>query len=124
MLNKYDFKYDNNHVAAMETGGRIFLTISSYGSMHLGGVNFIGIKKKIGERIRKGEIFAELESAKEVHELAMPFDGRIVEVNHDLLDDTFAISLDPYNTWIVAVMPDNYQDFQDMMDVSNYESQL
>jgi len=81
--------------------------------VHLGLTNYIqGELDKVisvelpdvGDKIEKGETFAEVESVSTVHELIAPVSGTVLSVNANLEEHPSVINEDPYNEgWLVEV---------------------
>ena len=59
---------------------------------------------EVGDKIEKGEAFAEVESVSTVHELIAPVSGTVLSVNPNLEEHPSVINEDPYNEgWLVEV---------------------
>jgi glycine cleavage system H protein len=74
--------------------------------VHLGLTNFIQSElgkiisvelPEVGDKIEKGEAFAEVESVSTVHELISPVSGTVLAVNPNLEERPSVINEDPYN---------------------------
>jgi glycine cleavage system H protein len=74
--------------------------------VHLGLTNFIQSElgkiisvelPEMGDKIEKGEAFAEVESVSTVHELISPVSGTVLAVNPNLEERPSVINQDPYN---------------------------
>jgi len=60
--------------------------------------------KDVGRTVRKGRSIATVESGKWVGPVPSPFDGEIVEVNHDLATSPSTVNRDPYGEGWMAVL--------------------
>lgn len=75
----------------------------------------------VGDKIEKGEAFAEVESVSTVHELIAPVSGTVLSVNSDLEEHPAVINEDPYNEgWLVEVRLKNEAEIDSLMDMDEY----
>src|SRR5262245_22534464 len=59
---------------------------------------------KVGEKIRAGEPFGEVESVKAVSDLYSPIDGEVIAVHSDLTNKLETLGSDPYKEgWMIKV---------------------
>jgi glycine cleavage system H protein len=76
---------------------------------------------EVGDRIEKGEAFAEVESVATVHELISPVSGTVLAVNPNLEEHPSVINEDPYNEgWLVEVRLKNEAEIDSLMDMDEY----
>jgi glycine cleavage system H protein len=76
---------------------------------------------EVGDKIEKGEGFAEVESTSTVHELIAPVSGTVLAVNQTLEEHPAVINEDPYNEgWIVEVRLKNEAEIDSLMDMDEY----
>ncbi len=98
--------------------------------VHLGLTNFIQSElgkiisvelPEVGDKIEKGEAFAEVESVSTVHELISPVSGTVLAVNPNLEDRPSVINEDPYHEgWLVEVRLKNEAEIDSLMDMDEY----
>ena len=75
----------------------------------------------VGDKIEKGETFAEVESVSTVHELIAPVSGTVLSVNPNLEEHPSVINEDPYNEgWLVEVRLKNEAEIDSLMDMDEY----
>jgi glycine cleavage system H protein len=75
----------------------------------------------VGDKIEKGEAFAEIESVATVHELISPVSGTVLAVNPNLEEHPSVINEDPYNEgWLVEVRLKNEAEIDSLMDMDEY----
>ena len=75
----------------------------------------------VGDKIEKGEAFAEVESISTVHELIAPVSGTVLSVNSNLEEHPAVINEDPYNEgWLVEVRLKNEAEIDSLMDMDEY----
>ena len=76
---------------------------------------------EVGDKIEKGEAFAEVESVSTVHELIAPVSGTVLSVNSSLEEHPAVINEDPYNEgWLVEVRLKNEAEIDSLMDMDEY----
>ncbi len=98
--------------------------------VHLGLTNYIQAEldrvisvelPEVGDKIEKGEAFAEVESISTVHELIAPVSGTVLSVNPNLEEHPSVINEDPYNEgWLVEVRLKNEAEIDSLMDMDEY----
>lgn len=101
--------------------GTALIGLSDYAQSELGDLVFVNLPE-IGDDLISGEMFADVESVKAVSDVFAPMNGKVVEINEELLDAPQKINEDPYGAWFVkiegAVKPDN------LLDASAYQEYL
>jgi glycine cleavage system H protein len=76
---------------------------------------------EVGDKIEKGEAFAEVESVVTVHELISPVSGTVSAVNPNLEEHPSVINEDPYHEgWLVEVRLKNQAEIDSLMDMDEY----
>lgn len=76
--------------------------ISDYAQNELGDIVFVELPS-VGDKIEKGQPFANVESVKAVSEIFAPVSGTVVEVNEELSDNPALINEDAFSAWFVKV---------------------
>lgn len=95
--------------------------ITDFAQESLGDITYVQLPKE-GETIQKNDTFGVVESVKAVSDLYAPISGRVVEVNHPLLEAPELINEDPYNEgWMVKVEMDETGDREDLMSSDEYK---
>src|SRR5438132_2824153 len=73
---------------------------------------------EVGDKIEKGEAFAEVESVSTVHELIAPVSGTVLSVNPNLEDRRSVINEDTYHEgWLFEVRLKNEGKIDSLMDM-------
>ncbi len=79
---------------------------------------------KMGQTVRQGEEFGEVESVKAVSPLYSPVTGEVIEVNQDLPNRLETLADDPYeNGWIAKIRITDDQSLTGLMDFKTYQKQ-
>ncbi len=95
--------------------------ITDFAQESLGDITYVQLPKE-GETIQKNDTFGVVESVKAVSDLYAPISGRVVEVNHPLLEAPELINEDPYNEgWMLKVEMDETGDREDLMSSDEYK---
>jgi glycine cleavage system H protein len=117
-----DLKYAKSHEWLRVDSNAAYVGISDYAQSELGDIVFVDITAGIGEELTKGSVFGTIEAVKTVSDLYMPIDGKIIEVNQEIIDTPETINGDPYgNGWLIKVQPSG-DVAGDLMDAGEYQS--
>lgn len=122
-MTKDKLKYQVTHEWLADDGSLAKIGITSYAAMKLGEINLVTLPK-IGTHYNQGDVFATLESTKEVSELYMPVAGKITAINSIVENDAATISDHPFENWIVEIQIDNPEDLKSLLDLNAYENTL
>lgn len=80
----------------------VVVGISDYAQHALGDIVFLS-NAEVGDTIKFGERFGDVESVKAVSEILSPLDGKVIEVNKELDDTPEVLNAKPLDTWIIKV---------------------
>jgi glycine cleavage system H protein len=101
----------------------IKIGIDAFAAEAIGSINFFNINKK---KVKSGEDIGSFESTKFVGRFYSPISGEVVAVNHEVLSNPQMISNNPYDSWIVAIKPNNKNKFKYILEekdeISNWIS--
>lgn len=101
--------------------GTALIGLSDYAQSELGDLVFVNLPE-VGDDLICGEMFADVESVKAVSDVFAPMNGKVIEINEELLDAPQKINEDPYGAWFVkiegAVKPET------LLDASAYQKYL
>ena len=115
-----DLKYSKSHEWARIEGGVVTMGITDFAVKHLSDLVFIELPE-VGEAVKQGESFAEIESVKAVADVCAAISGEIVEINNALDGEIETISKDCYNAgWIVKIKMSDPGEADGLMDVEVY----
>ncbi|GIW71755.1 MAG: glycine cleavage system H protein [Planctomycetota bacterium] len=97
--------YTASHEWARPEGEQVVVGITAFAVESLQDLVFIELPK-LGDEVRRGERFGEIESVKAVSDLYSPVDGSVVAVNEALANDLDRLSRDPYGEgWLIRIAP-------------------
>ena len=115
-----DRRYTREHEWARREDGRIRVGVTAFAAERLSDVVFIELPQ-VGAEIRAMESFGVIESVKAASDLFAPVSGRVVEVNHGLVDNPELINQDPHGAaWMVLVEPANASEWEQLLDAATY----
>lgn len=112
--------YTKNHEWVKLDGDKAYIGITDYAQEHLGDVVFVELPPLEGE-FNIDESFAVIESVKAASDIYIPVDGKILEVNEDLVDNPEKINEDPYSNWMVLVELKDKSQIDDLLSSQEYE---
>ena len=103
--------------ALLEEGKDILVGISDYAQIALGDIVFVNLPS-IGDEVKQGESFGDVESVKAVSDLISPVSGKVISVNDALLSAPELLNSDALDTWIIQV--EGSYDESQLMDEASY----
>ena len=92
------------HMWLKPEGNLVKIGMDAFATEMAGSLTFLNVGKR---QVKSGEAIGSFESAKFVSKFYSPISGEIVSVNEKILSNPQLINENPYNSWIVAIRPDN-----------------
>lgn len=114
--------YAKSHEWVKVDGKNATIGISDYAQEQLGDVVFIELPK-VGQTLKKGDVFGAVESVKAASDLYLPISGKVLEVNKSLEDSPENLNENPYDSWIVKVEISNVDELDDLLNDSEYKEE-
>ena len=113
-------KVSEEHVWVGVEDQHVFFGVTNYGQSELGKIISVDLPD-VGDKVEKGEPFAEVESNTTVAELIAPVSGTVIAVNPELESHPSVINEDPYNDgWVIEVRLKDTSEVQSLMDMDEY----
>lgn len=113
-------KVSEDHVWVGIEDQHVFFGVTNYGQSELGKIMSVDLPE-VGDKVEKGEAFAEVESNTTVAELIAPVSGTVVAVNPELESHPSIINEDPYNDgWVIEVRVKDSSEIKSLMDMDEY----
>jgi len=110
-----DLRYAQDHEWARLDGDKVRVGLDDYAQDQLGDIVFVELPQ-VGNRFKKGDEFATVESVKAVCECYLPVSGEIMAVNTALEEAPELVNKDPYGEgWFVEVKPDDTSEMDSLM---------
>ena len=85
---------------------------------------FLFVKLPDLTEIKKGDVYASLETLKWSGHFTSPLNGEIIEVNDSLYDNPEKINKDPYSSWIIKIKINNKKEINDLFKPKDIVSWL
>lgn len=114
-----DLKYAASHEWVKIENGIATVGISDFAQDALGDVVYVSLPN-VGDKVKAGISFGDVESVKAVSDLLAPVSGVVLEVNEELADAPESLNSDPYGVWIIKV--EAIEEEGDLMDAEAYEA--
>lgn len=116
-----ELKYTAEHEWIKRDGNIATVGITDYAQGELGDIVYIELPT-IGDTVKKGEAFGNIEAVKAVSDLYSPVSGEVVEINETLAEKPETINSDPYKGgWMVKIKFIDQSELGDLLDASSYE---
>ena len=113
-------KVSEHHVWIGIEDQHVFFGVTNYGQSELGRVISVDLPE-LGDKVEKGEAFAEVESNNTAAELIAPVSGTVIAVNHELESHPSIINEDPYSEgWLIEVSVKDLSEVRSLMDMDEY----
>jgi len=120
MIRERDLKVSEDHVWVGIEDKHVFLGVTNYGQVELGRIISVELPD-VGDKVERGEPFAEVESQTTVAELIAPVSGTVIAVNAELEAHPGVINEDPYNEgWLIEVRLKDDTEVKSLMDMDEY----
>lgn len=115
-----DLYYSEDHEWIKVEGGEAYIGITDFAQDQLGDIVYVELPE-IDDEIEKDEAFSAVESVKAASDVYMPVDGKVVEVNEELLDSPELINSDAFESWIVKIELTDTSQLDELMSSEEYE---
>jgi len=115
--------YSKDHVWLKIEGDKAYIGITDYAQDSVGDIEYIELPE-VGMEFTAGDVLGVLESAKAASDVYIPVDGKVVEVNNNIVDDPSLVNSDPYGSWLVLVELKNKSQLEDLMTAEEYKKLL
>ena len=120
VIENYFYTKSHEWIQLLEDGTAL-IGVSDYAQNELGDLVFVNLPE-VGDDLIVGEMFADVESVKAVSDVFAPINGKVLEINEELLDAPQKINEDPYGAWFVKVEGDVKP--ETLLDATAYQEYL
>ncbi|MBC8591549.1 glycine cleavage system protein GcvH [Wansuia hejianensis] len=118
-----DLFYSDDHEWVKVEGNEAYIGITDFAQNQLGDIVYVELPE-IDDEIEKEEPFSAIESVKAASDVYMPIDGKVIEVNEQLLDSPELINDDAFESWIIKVELTDKGQLDDLMSSKEYEEYI
>ena len=113
-------KVSEEHVWVGVEDEHVLFGLTNYGQSELGQIISVELPE-VGDKVERGEAFAEVESVATVAELISPVSGTVLAINPELEGHPSIINEDPYNDgWLIEVKLKDGSEIKSLMDMDEY----
>lgn len=120
-----DLKYTSNDEWIRIEGNIGTVGITDYAQDQLSDIVFVEVIVSAGEKVKKGDACATIESVKAAADVYMPASGKILEVNDSLPDTPEVVNNDPYGAaWMVKFEINDPSELDQLLDSTAYEKNI
>lgn len=112
-----ELMYSITHEWVKTDVNKAVIGLTDFAQAALDDIVFVSLPH-VGEAVRCGQCFAEVESVKAVTEVYSPVDGVICAVNEALADAPATINSAPYQAWLIEVQP--VDKIEDLLTAEEY----
>jgi len=113
-----ELKYSKTHEWIRDLGGgRAEIGLTDKAQSALGDLVFVNLPN-VGDAVKCGESFADVESVKAVSDVFSPADAVVSETNETLIDNPALINESPYGAWLIRV--EKVAKTEELMDAAAY----
>tara|TARA_B100000579_G_C21999669_1_gene474630 strand:+ start:47 stop:436 length:390 start_codon:yes stop_codon:yes gene_type:complete len=117
-------KYADTHEYIKEENGLIRIGVSEFAIDQLGDIVFVELAE-VGDVLKQGDTFGTIESVKAVEEVYLPFSGKIIEKNQEVIDNPEILQNDPIKDgWLILVKPEPNYTYDNLMSSEEYKSKV
>lgn len=118
-----DLRYHEAHDWAKIDGDVATFGITWHAQEALGDIVYYA-PPAVGDQVKAGDGYGELESVKAVSDVIAPLDGEVLEVNGDVVDSPEQVNDDPYAAWLIKVRISDPSSADALLDAAAYQALL
>lgn len=120
MTTPTDRRYLATHEWHKLDGGIITIGLSQFAVDELADITFVTLPK-VGQAVKPGERFGEIESVKATSDLYSGVAGSVTDVNAELNASPGIVNSDPYGKgWLIKIKPANPADADKLLSAADY----
>lgn len=114
-------KFTKDHEWLLPENDCFQVGITDFAQRELGELVFVDLVAEVGNSIRKGEVFAVVESTKAASDVYAPISGKIVAVNEAVADSPALINEAADTTWIMKIEATDILELEELLGKEEYE---
>ncbi len=119
-----DLRYTKEHEWARQEGESVRVGITKFAVKQLGDVTLVDLPQ-VGQELRGGDAFGEVESVKTVSQLFAPLSGKVTAVNSELLTHPERVNDDCYGDgWLLLIEAESPEQLSQLLDAPSYASHV
>jgi len=96
-----DLKYSKTHEWVKDLGNGLYeIGLSDFAQKELGDIVYVNLPQ-IGDELKAGKAFGDVESVKAVSDINSPINGTVKEINEAITSSPDSINKLPYEFWLI-----------------------
>ena len=112
--------YSNDHEWIKLEGNKAYVGISDYAQHALGDIVFVELPE-IDAEFTSGDAFGVIESVKAASDMYIPFSGKVLDINEDVVDNPVLVNEDCYKNWMLLIEITNKEELKELMNEEQYK---
>jgi len=97
--------------------------ITDFAQDQLSDVVYVELMNDEGDKVKKGDTIATVESVKAAADVNFPASGEVIAINEALADTPEVLNSDPFDAgWMIKIKLDDPSELDDLMDAAAYDS--
>jgi glycine cleavage system H protein len=116
-----DLKYHEAHDWARIEGDVATFGITWHAQDALGDIVYYA-PPAVGDSVKAGDGYGELESVKAVSDIVAPLSGEVLEVNDSVVESPEQVNDDPYAAWLIKVRLADPAEVDALLDAAAYRA--
>lgn len=119
-----DCRFADSHEYVRMEGELLRLGLSAFAIDQLGDIVFVELPA-VGDAVRQGSSFGNVESVKAVEDLLAPISGTVVTRNEAVVANPEELQNDPYGEgWLLLIRPEDAGQLNDLMTAEAYSTKV
>lgn len=112
--------YTDDHEWVKVNGDQAYIGITDYAQHALGDIVYIDLPE-VDTEFTAGDSFGVVESVKTASDVYIPVDGKVLEINEDIVDEPELVNKNPYKNWMIKVELYDDSQVEELMNADEYK---
>lgn len=122
MIFPENLKYSKEHTWLSVNGETGRIGITEFAQSELGEIVYVDLPR-IGQSLKKDEVFGSVEAVKTTNDLFMPVAGIVKQINNIVVKKPEPVNSDSYNDgWLIEIQLTNPSEIQTLLDANQYKT--
>ncbi|MCY6371023.1 glycine cleavage system protein GcvH [Clostridium ganghwense] len=112
--------YTEDHEWIKVDGHEAYIGITDYAQQALGDIVYVDLPEEETE-FTAGDTLGVVESVKAASDIYIPVDGKVLEINEDIVDEPELVNNNAYKNWMVKVELYDESQIDELMNAEEYK---
>jgi glycine cleavage system H protein len=112
--------YSKDHEWVKVDGDKAYIGITDFAQHALGSIVFVELPE-VDAELSAGDTFGVVESVKAASDMITPVDGKVVELNENIVDNPALVNEDAFENWMIVVELSDKSQLEDLLSAEAYE---